>query len=193
VAEVVRSRGLADDAIIVNLQGDEPLLEPRLVELVADALGERPEVSLATLATPILTVDDLFSPHVVKVVLDQAGLAKTFGRAPLPWVRDAFGEGPHRPETLPEGVQFLRHVGLYAYRSGALRTLTQTPPPVWERAESLEQLRALWLGMSIHVSVLEEAPHHGVDTPQDAELASRVLTLRQRDLAPHPETHRPAG
>ena len=180
LAEVVRSRKVPDETIVVNVQGDEPLLDAKYVRLVADALGENPAAGIATLATPIATPAELFNPNVVKVVLDDAGSARYFSRAPLPWARDAFAAG--QPEALPENVPFLRHVGLYAYRAGALTALSKLPQPPVERAESLEQLRALHAGIRIHVSVVSEAPPHGVDTEEDlvrvADLVSQTLISR---------------
>lgn len=169
LAEAAALEKLPPDTIVLNVQGDEPLLPPAAIRVVAQALAERPEAALATLAAPLHDVADLYSPHVVKVVLDQAGYARAFSRAPLPWVRDAFPPLPERPPTLPPGVSFLRHVGLYGYRVKTLTRLAASPVVPWERAESLEQLRALWLGLPIHVTVVDEAPPHGVDTEEDLE------------------------
>lgn len=174
LAEAASKRGLCDDTIVVNLQGDEPLLPPEHVRVVAEALSGQPRAALSTLATPITTSTDVFDPNVVKVVLNQHGLAQAFSRAPLPWVRDSFARtGPMA--SLPPGVPFLRHIGLYAYRVGTLKHLSQAPAVPWEKAESLEQLRALWLGLSIHVTVVAQAPPHGIDTPADLEHAARLL------------------
>lgn len=175
IHEVASALGWSDDTIVVNLQGDEPGMPAEAVRRAARLLASTPGAHLATLATPIRTVADLFDPAVVKTVLDDAGLARTFSRAAIPFVRGVFDNG--RPEALPEGVPFLRHLGLYAYRVGALRRLCETPPHVWEKAESLEQLRALAIGMSIAVGILDRPPPHGVDTEADlaraeAELAS---------------------
>lgn len=175
LAEVAALEGLAPDSLVLNVQGDEPLLPPAAIHAVAQALTERPEADLATLATPIHQAEDLFSPHVVKVVLDQAGFARAFSRAPLPWARDAFPELPELPRALPPDVPFLRHVGLYGYRVRTLTHLAASPVTPWERSESLEQLRALWLGLSIHVTVIDEAPPHGVDTEEDLERMRRIF------------------
>ena len=142
-------------------------------------LASTPGAHISTLATPIREPRDVFDPAVVKVVLDDAGLARTFSRAPIPWVRGvfpAYGDARHL-EELPPNVTFLRHLGLYAYRVAALRRLCETPPHRWELAESLEQLRALAIGMQIAVGILDRPPPHGVDTEADlaraeAELAS---------------------
>jgi 3-deoxy-manno-octulosonate cytidylyltransferase (CMP-KDO synthetase) len=166
LAEVAEQRGLADSAIVVNVQGDEPLLDPAHVRLVAEELAARPGAGIATVAAPIHAPADLFDPSVVKVVLDSASRALLFSRAPLPWIRDRFRWGEPLAE-LPPGPTFLRHVGLYAYTAATLRRLAATPAPAIEQAESLEQLRALFLGIAIHVCVTAEAPEHGVDTPED--------------------------
>jgi 3-deoxy-manno-octulosonate cytidylyltransferase (CMP-KDO synthetase) len=178
LAEAVQRLDVASDTIIVNWQGDEPLLTPEVVRSVAQALTDRPATHMATLATPITSVEALFSPHIVKVVLDRQGLARTFSRAPVPWVRDSVPPLPDKPASLPPGVTFLRHVGLYAYRAQTLLDITTETPPSWETAESLEQLRALWLGLAIHVTVVNEAPPTGVDTPEDLERVRRLFAER---------------
>lgn len=163
--EVAVAAGWADDEIIVNLQGDEPGMPGTAVALAARLLADHPAGGIATLATPIREVRDLWDPNVVKVVLDDAGSARYFSRAPIPWVRGAFDAGP--PASLPDGVPFLRHLGLYAYRVGVLRRFCAAPPSPLERAESLEQLRALSLGMAILVGILDTPPSHGVDSEAD--------------------------
>lgn len=175
IHEVVTHFGWADDTIVVNLQGDEPGMPSAAIREAALLLASTPGAHIATLATPIASSKDLFDPSVVKVVLDDGGLARTFSRAPIPFVRGVFDHG--MPEALPPGVPFLRHLGLYAYRVGSLRRLCNTPPHAWEKAESLEQLRALAIGMQIAVGILDRPPPHGVDTEADlaraeAELAS---------------------
>lgn len=180
LAEAVQRRGLDDETIVVNWQGDEPLLDPKLVVRAAAALAERPEVQMATLATPITTVEELFSPHVVKVVLDRTGAARTFSRAPVPWVRDSAPPLPSKPASLPPGVPFLRHLGLYAYRARTLLEISAESPPSWETAESLEQLRALWLGWKIHVALVDSAPDPGVDTAEDVVRVAQVLARRRQ-------------
>jgi 3-deoxy-manno-octulosonate cytidylyltransferase (CMP-KDO synthetase) len=169
LAEVARRLRLDPDLIVVNLQGDEPALPAELVRRVAETLRQDPEASLATLATPLRERREVFDPNVVKVVLDQAGRASYFSRAPIPWLREEFAAAGARDLTtrLPEDA-FLRHVGLYAYRVSTLLTLSQTRPAPLELAESLEQLRALWLGMKIQVAVVPELPAAGVDTAEDA-------------------------
>ncbi len=164
IAEVIAHRGWADADIIVNVQGDEPCMPPALVDQVAADLAARTDCAIATLAHPITEAQALFDPHVVKVVIDEAGFALYFSRAPLPWHRDEF---PRNRDRLPAGVTFLRHIGLYAYRASALTRFVAWSPAPLERAEALEQLRALWHGERIHVSIAAEAPGPGVDTADD--------------------------
>lgn len=180
LAEIAKGAGWADDAIVVNLQGDEPLLPPELPAQLAGALAAHPNAGIATMVVPITAPEELFTPSAVKAVLDDRGFALTFSRAPVPWARDAFADGP--PTVLPEGVPFLRHLGLYAYRVGTLKALAAAPPSAIERAESLEQLRAMSMGTRIHCTVLDAAPPPGIDTPSDLErtraaLASGALTF----------------
>lgn len=176
LAEVARRLRLQPELVVVNLQGDEPTLPPELVRRVADALLNEPEASLSTLATPLRDRRELFDPNVVKVVLDQAGRASYFSRAPIPWLRDEFKEqtAADRSAPLPDEL-FLRHVGLYAYRVSTLLTLSQTRPAPLELAERLEQLRALWLGMKIQVAVVPEIPGAGVDTADDAKRVQKLF------------------
>lgn len=173
IAEVARSRGWFDDDVVVNLQGDEPCMPGALVAEVARVLRASQRAGMSTLAARIGSVDELFDPNVVKVVLDDAGMARYFSRAPIPWVRDSFGGD--RPGELPEGVPFLRHLGLYAYRVGRLLQVCQETPRPLERAESLEQLRALALGIDIAVLVVDRSPGHGVDTEADLARAESWL------------------
>jgi 3-deoxy-manno-octulosonate cytidylyltransferase (CMP-KDO synthetase) len=173
LAEVVRQLGWGADEIVVNLQGDEPQLPGEIIDQVAAALRGREDAQLATLAAPIAQVSELFNPNVVKVVLAADGSAAYFSRAPIPWVRDEFGAGA--PAQLPEGVPFLRHIGLYAYRARTLGTLAAAPVAPAEAAESLEQLRALYLGMRIAVGLRERVPGHGVDTEADLRAVEAAL------------------
>jgi 3-deoxy-manno-octulosonate cytidylyltransferase (CMP-KDO synthetase) len=178
LAEVADKLGFASDDIVVNLQGDEPLMDPRLVRGVAAALSQHRDAHLATLAVPITDPAEIFSPHCVKVVLDHNGRALYFSRAPIPWLRGEFE--PAVPcSTLPSAPRYLRHLGLYAYRARTLRTLTTLKPTSLEQAESLEQLRALEHGMHIQVLVHEgPPPPPGVDTPADVQAASEALARR---------------
>ncbi|MBO6936293.1 MAG: 3-deoxy-manno-octulosonate cytidylyltransferase [Deltaproteobacteria bacterium] len=165
IAQVATEAGWPDDAIVVNLQGDEPLLPAELPGQLADALASHPSAGIATMVVPIEGPEELFTPSAVKAMLDDEGFALTFSRAPIPWARDAFADG--QPATLPPGVPFLRHLGLYAYRVGTLTAMAAAPASAIERAESLEQLRALSRGVRIHCTVLDHAPPPGIDTPED--------------------------
>lgn len=172
LGEVVRCLDWPDDAIVVNLQGDEPLMPARLVRQVAEDLARHEKAQLATLATPIRDIGELADPAVVKVVTDQSGYALTFSRAPIPWDRDEFADGI---KSLPSGHQYLRHLGLYAYRAGFLRAYNDLEPTWIEQVEKLEQLRALWHGCPIAVSVTEEPVGHGVDTPEDLDRIKKLI------------------
>ncbi len=173
LAEVAKIQGWSDDEIVVNVQGDEPLLAANLVEMVAVSLAEHPQAGISTLASPIGSAKELFDPNAVKVVLDQQGYAMYFSRAPIPWDRDGFAEDKSR---LSKKVVHLRHVGLYAYRVGFFAGYTNMTSCEVEAAESLEQLRALWSGVRIHVSVTAEAPGHGVDTAEDLERVRAIMS-----------------
>ncbi|WP_434677536.1 3-deoxy-manno-octulosonate cytidylyltransferase [Pseudomonas sp. R1-18] len=172
LAEVATQLGLPADAIVVNVQGDEPLIPPAVIDQVAANLAAHPEAGISTLAEPIDDVAALFNPNVVKVSSDANGLALTFSRAPLPWARDALAQSRDR---LPEGVPYRRHIGIYAYRVGFLHDFVSWGPCWLENTESLEQLRALWNGVRIHVADALEAPPGGVDTPEDLERIKRLL------------------
>ncbi len=169
LAEAAQQLGLPDDAIVVNVQGDEPLIEPALIDAVADWLSASPDCSMSTLAHAIDNTADWLSPHVVKVVLDAQHRASYFSRASIPVWRD----GPS--DQLPP-YPVLRHVGLYAYRVGFLKTFPTLSAAPTEQAESLEQLRALWHGHHIAVHVSAQASAAGVDTPEDLERVRRLLT-----------------
>ncbi|QKZ06074.1 3-deoxy-manno-octulosonate cytidylyltransferase [Pseudomonas eucalypticola] len=172
LAEVAQALGLAADAIVVNVQGDEPLIPPTVIDQVAANLAAHAEAGMATLAEPIEDVESLFNTNVVKVVTDRNGLALTFSRATLPWARDQFANDR---DSLPAGVPFRRHIGIYAYRAGFLQDFVAWGPCWLEETERLEQLRALWHGVRIHVADAVEAPPAGVDTPQDLERVRRLL------------------
>jgi len=174
LAEAVERLGLPDDAVVVNVQGDEPLMPAAVVRRVADALADRADCAIATACHPLHDAAEFFSPNVVKVVVDASGRALYFSRAPIPWSRDAFASDRDR---LPPGLPARRHVGLYAYRAGFLRRFPQLPPTPLEQHESLEQLRALAHGFGIAVIELTEALPPGVDTPEDLERV-RALLLR---------------
>jgi len=176
LAEVARRLRLDPELIVVNLQGDEPALPPELVRRVADTLRRDPEASLATLAAPLRARQELFDPNVVKVVVDQASRALYFSRAPIPGLRAELSRDAARTalDPLPEDM-FLRHIGLYAYRVSTLLALSQTRPAPLEQAESLEQLRALWLGMKIQVALVPERPAPGVDTAEDVTRMQKLF------------------
>ncbi|AWI75175.1 MAG: 3-deoxy-manno-octulosonate cytidylyltransferase [Azoarcus sp.] len=164
LAEVATALGWADDDIVVNVQGDEPLIDPALIAAVANALADDADAAIATAAHPIHAADEMFNPNVVKVVCDARERAMYFSRAPIPWARDAWAD---TRQVLPPELPVLRHVGLYAYRVGFLkRYASLTPAPV-EHWEALEQLRALWHGFPIRVLRLDAAPAAGVDTLED--------------------------
>lgn len=165
IAEVVQQQGWADDTIVVNVQGDEPLIPPELVRAVAQHLNDHPACAMATACHPIRDETALRNPNVVKAVLDKDGNALYFSRAPIPWPRDAFAQHAPMPAELPA----LHHIGIYAYRAGFLRVFGSLAPAPLEQAEALEQLRALWHGYKIGVSVTDHAPPAGVDTAADLE------------------------
>lgn len=176
LGEVVSRLGWGDDEIVVNVQGDEPLIDPVLVANVAADLSADVEAAIATAAHPIETLEEFLNPAAVKLVCDQRGRALYFSRAPIPFPRDAYLAGQLDAENrLPRGVTPLRHVGLYAYRVGFLRAYSGLTPAPFESVEMLEQLRALWHGYSICVRILADAPPAGVDTPEDLERVRALL------------------
>ena len=164
LAEAASALQLADDEIVVNVQGDEPLLEPALMRSMASLLQAHADAAIATACHPIADVAEAFNPNVVKVALDAAGYALYFSRATIPWARDAFALSK---ATLPAGFPLYRHYGLYAYRTSFLRAFPTLAPAPIERFEALEQLRALWHGYRIVVAVTQGTPAPGVDTPDD--------------------------
>ena len=177
IAEVVESQGFDPEDIVVNVQGDEPLIEPDLIRAVAILASDAPQAAIATACHPIREAAEMFDPNVVKVVLDREGYARYFSRAPIPYAREAFARSyePLREalarstSTLPEGLPCYRHIGVYAYRARFLSIYPRLAPSPLERFEALEQLRALWHGFAIAVAVRHDAPHPGVDTPEDLE------------------------
>ena len=166
IAEVVEQLVLPDDAIVVNVQGDEPLINPALIARVAETLAINPGAAMATAAHVITDADEFFSPNVVKVVCEVKGFAHYFSRAPIPYARDAFA---HSKTTLPSTFPALRHIGIYAYRASFLKRYTTLAPAPTEQFESLEQLRAMYYGFSIAVHIWDGALATGVDTPEDLE------------------------
>ena len=180
LAQACHMLGLPDEAVVVNVQGDEPLIEPALINQVAQLLMARPEASMSTAAHPITELADFVNPNVVKVVTDAHQMALYFSRAPIPWWRDDQSAdvvaGQNKPilNRLPSPFP-LRHVGIYAYRAGFLGQFPHLPPAPMEQLESLEQLRALWHGHRIAVHTTEQAPGPGVDTPEDLERVRALL------------------
>ncbi|MBS1206647.1 MAG: 3-deoxy-manno-octulosonate cytidylyltransferase [Proteobacteria bacterium] len=169
LAEVVEKCGFSDDTVIVNVQGDEPMIPPAIIRQVADNLSIR-NVGMATLAVPIHSAEEAFNPNAVKVVMDAEGYALYFSRATIPWDRDRFALSR---ETV--GDTFLRHIGIYGYRAGFIRRYVSWQTSPLEQIEMLEQLRVLWYGEKIHVAVASVVPGTGVDTPDDLERVRQAL------------------
>lgn len=184
LAQACTELGLPDDAIVVNVQGDEPLIPPDLIDAVAHTLQQRPDCVMSTAAHAIDRMQDFLNPNVVKVVADRHGRALYFSRAPIPWWRDGMaalnttpgtlGSAPHAP--LPHPAP-LRHIGIYAYRAGFLRQFPALPACDLEHTEMLEQLRVLWHGESIAVHIAASAPAAGVDTPEDLARVRDILCV----------------
>jgi len=165
LAEASALLGLKPHDVVVNVQGDEPLINPELINQVAELLVQRPTASMSTAAHEIHELAEFTNPNVVKVVIDQAQLALYFSRAPIPWWRDGFANGI---QTLPQPAP-LRHIGIYAYRVGFLQSFPSLQAAPIETGEALEQLRALWHGHKIAVHITPDVPGPGVDTPEDLE------------------------
>lgn len=175
IAEVAARLGLADEAIVVNVQGDEPAIPADLIGQVAATLASSTRASLATACHAVSNIAELTNPNVVKVVRDRAGDALYFSRSVVPYDREAFAQGT--PTVFPNGLPAYRHIGIYAYRAGFLREYTGLVAPAIERCEALEQLRALWHGYRIAVLELAQAPHAGVDTPADLERMRKLFAM----------------
>ncbi|WP_113625816.1 3-deoxy-manno-octulosonate cytidylyltransferase [Pectobacterium peruviense] len=169
LAEVIERYGFTDDDIIVNVQGDEPLIPSVIIRQVAENLAAS-KAGMATLAVPIETSEEAFNPNAVKVVTDAEGYALYFSRATIPWDRERFAQSK---ETI--GDHFLRHIGIYAYRAGFVRRYVTWAPSQLEQIELLEQLRVLWYGEKIHVAVAKAVPSVGVDTPEDLARVRQVM------------------
>lgn len=172
LAEVIDRYRFADDEIIVNVQGDEPLIPPVIIRQVADNLSAC-QAGMATLAVPITSSEEAFNPNAVKVVMDAQGYALYFSRATIPWERERFAQSKDAI-----GDHFLRHIGIYAYRAGFIRRYVRWEPSSLERIELLEQLRVLWYGEKIHVAVAKAVPSVGVDTPEDLQRVRAAMTQR---------------
>lgn len=176
--EVVSKLGLAKTAHVVNVQGDEPMIPPELINQVAANLANNSQASIATLSEKIADVDAVFNPNNVKVVTDKNGLALYFSRSPQPWARDYFlanEAGDFKPQALPAGINFQRHIGIYAYRVNFLDEYVTWLPAPLEQAEQLEQLRALWNGHKIHVAEACQQHPQGIDTPEDYQRLQALL------------------
>lgn len=171
--EVCQQLRLDDDALLVNVQGDEPVIPPELIDQLAGVLDASPTASLASLCERIDNMADFLNPNVVKVVMDEAGRALYFSRAPIPWPRDAFAQ---TERALPSGLPCFRHIGMYAYRARFLHQYVTWPPSELERFECLEQLRALSHGCAIQMAVACVTPPAGVDTEQDLQRVRGLLS-----------------
>ena len=178
LAQVAQDRRLGDSDIVVNVQGDEPLIPPAVINQVAGNLAAHSNASIATLAEPIETAEELTNPNVVKVVSDSQGLALYFSRAPVPWPRDAFRDDA---TNLPPVGGWARHIGIYAYRVGFLARYVSWSPAELERVEQLEQLRALFNGERIHVAMASEAVPAGVDTEDDLDAVRNAVRRANGD------------
>lgn len=172
IAEVAARLGWDDDELVVNLQGDEPMMPPANIEQTAALLASHPDAGMSTLCTPIHDLADFLNPNVVKVVVDGRGLALYFSRAPIPWNRDG-AAGALGTQQQHQGA--LRHIGIYGYRVGALKSLAAAPATELEQLEKLEQLRALSMGLGIAVDVAREVPGPSVDTPDDLRRVAALL------------------
>ncbi|MDJ0740844.1 MAG: 3-deoxy-manno-octulosonate cytidylyltransferase [Gammaproteobacteria bacterium] len=173
IAEVARTLGWPDDTLVVNLQGDEPLMPPALLQRVAATLAAHADADVATLAVPLDDTDQLFDANVVKVVTDRHGFALYFSRATIPWRRDVFVAGARPAPHWLDGIS--RHLGIYAYRAGFLSGYAALAPAPLEQMESLEQLRVLWHGGRIAVDNVDIAPPAGIDTAEDLQRVAQVL------------------
>ena len=172
LAEAAAQLGLADDAIVVNVQGDEPLISPALIAAVAAELARRTDCAIATACHPLADAAEMFNPNIVKVVLDAHDTALYFSRATIPWARDAF---VHNRDSLPTGLPIFRHMGIYAYHAAFLKAFPAMAVAPIERFEALEQLRALWHGHRIAVLRTDATAAPGVDTPDDLALVRAMM------------------
>ncbi|WP_321276601.1 3-deoxy-manno-octulosonate cytidylyltransferase [Thiomicrorhabdus indica] len=179
IAEVIEKSVFSPEEIIVNLQGDEPMMPAELIHQVAQGLEENPNIPMATLCEPIDSVKDLFNPNVVKVSRDVNDCAITFSRAPMPWARDTFMDYQSAlPDTLPESFSYYRHIGLYAYRAGFVQRYIEWPECQLEQVEKLEQLRVLWHGEKILVKQALMEAGVGVDTHADLEKVRELFAAK---------------
>jgi 3-deoxy-manno-octulosonate cytidylyltransferase (CMP-KDO synthetase) len=166
--EVAEKLALQDQDVVVNVQGDEPLIPPEVINQVAENLSQAKEAGIATLCELITDIEDVFNPNAVKVVFDSKGMANYFSRAPIPWNRDQFANSKEL-KSIPDNSQYYRHIGIYAYRVGFLHDYVKWQPSMTELSESLEQLRALSNGVRVHVAQALTTPPPGVDTEADLQ------------------------
>jgi len=172
IAEVAEIKGWDKDDVLVNLQGDEPLVPKALIEQTAQGLLQHPDAGMSSICTAIDNAEDAFDPNVVKVVLDCQGFAMYFSRAPIPWDRDLYKDGQ---DKITDIMPAYRHIGMYGYRVSFLQEYTRMQQCPIEQAECLEQLRALWYGVKIHMGITDQPPGHGVDTPDDIKRVEELL------------------
>lgn len=177
IAEVVKTLGLADNEIIVNVQGDEPLIDPELINQLAEFIANK-QTSIATIAHPISSQDEIFNPNVVKTVLNKDNLALYFSRAPIPYYRDGYNNP--RDFAVPHNINILRHIGIYAYQVSFLNIYNQLPSCPLEQVEALEQLRALYNGYKIAVMISNHAPAAGVDTLDDLMRVRQIILAEEK-------------
>jgi 3-deoxy-manno-octulosonate cytidylyltransferase (CMP-KDO synthetase) len=176
LAEVAAHFEWDDDVLVVNVQGDEPLIDPKLIQQVACDLNSHAQASIATVCHAIHDKDTMINPNVVKVVMNAEGYAMYFSRAPIPYPRDVFAQS----QELPRDMSIYRHVGIYAYRASFLHAYANLTPAPIEQYEALEQLRAIWHGYKISVSVVNDAPATGVDTHDDLELVRKIISSQSK-------------
>ncbi len=172
ICEVAREMNWQDSDVIVNLQGDEPLIPRSLIELTAQGLLKNPSAGMSSLCAAITSDKDAFDPNVVKAVLDNSGFALYFSRAPIPWDRELYKSGL---EKMTKQSAVYRHIGMYGYRVSFLKEYEKMQMTALEQVECLEQLRALSYGIKIHMSVIDQPPGHGVDTQEDAKRVAQLL------------------
>jgi 3-deoxy-manno-octulosonate cytidylyltransferase (CMP-KDO synthetase) len=177
INEVAELCGWSENEIIVNVQGDEPLIPPEIIQQLAAVLAEQQHAGIATLAAKIVDIEEIFNPNAVKLVLNKAGYALYFSRAPIPWDRDGFaGQNKHVSEKMP----YYRHIGMYAYTVAFLKRYCQWESSILETVESLEQLRILWHGEAIRVKVVDKTPAAGVDTVEDLVRVEELILYQSQ-------------
>lgn len=174
IAEVAGKLGWDGDEIVVNVQGDEPLIAPQLIQEVANDLAQHPQAAIATACHPIHDKESMFNPNIVKVVMNKQGYALYFSRAPIPYARDAFASDLNVPVNMPA----YRHIGIYAYRASFLKAYANLQPAAIEQFEALEQLRALWHSYKISVVITQNAPATGVDTLEDLQQVRAIFSTK---------------